>query len=53
MRWQKCGRHFAQEIELSPRWRRSVYKTDESKDILKSVLNEDKSTDSDGDVDEL
>lgn len=27
--------------------------TDESKDILKSRLNEDASTDSDGDVDEL
>jgi len=26
---------------------------DESKDILKSILNEDASTDSDGDVDEL
>ena len=54
MGWQKCDRHFAQES-----WRSELslgeddQYTDESKDILKSILNEDASTDSDGDVDEL
>ena len=54
MGWQECDKHFAQEVEevSYPLGEDDRY-TDESKDILKSILNEDTSTGSEGDVNEL